>query len=175
MVRGRKKKVVSTDEDTGLNSNLCAESAQESESGIGPIDVHVGSRIYARRRLLQLSQKEMAERLGITFQQVQKYEKGVNRIGAGRLYSIATILGVDIDYFYGDVESDSFTMTPEYGNVSGAGFLAEDQVEQKFDPMYGTEATMLLKAFYSLPVKARTALLTMLTSLRDRDEASNEK
>lgn len=175
MVRGRKKKKTVMYEDADLNASLGVDLNQESESGIGPIDVHVGSRIYARRRLLQLSQKEMAERLGITFQQVQKYEKGVNRIGAGRLYSIASILGVDIDYFYGDVESDAFAMTPEYGNVDGVGFLAEDQVEQKFDPMFGSEATMLLKAFYSLPAKARTALLAMLTSLRDRDDVSNEK
>ena len=96
MARGRKRKADMTPEEAAI------------ESGIGPIDAHVGARICARRRLLQLSQKEMADRLGITFQQVQKYEKGVNRIGAGRLYSIATILGVSIDYFYDDMDMESF-------------------------------------------------------------------
>lgn len=160
MPRGRKRKSELLSNDMAI------------ESGIGPIDVHVGSRICARRRLLQLSQKEMADKLGITFQQVQKYEKGVNRIGAGRLYSIAQILGVDIDYFYGDVSAKNISDLPEYSKTFGIGFLEEDQIEQKFDPMYGTEATMLLKAFYALPAKARSALLIMLTSLRDKDDAN---
>ena len=106
MPRGRKKK-----------SEILSSDAVV-ESGIGPIDVHVGARIGARRKLLQLSQKELAERLGITFQQVQKYEKGVNRIGAGRLYSIATILGVGVDYFYDDVTTESYTKLPEYNQYT---------------------------------------------------------
>lgn len=162
MPRGRKRK------SENLNSDVVIDS------GIGPIDAHVGSRIAARRRLLQLSQKELADRLGITFQQVQKYEKGVNRIGAGRLYSIATILGVDIDYFYGDVVSGKFQRFSECGMSYNEGFLAEDRPEQQFDPMRGAEATMLLKAFYAMPSKARAALLTMLHSLRDRDETIND-
>ena len=89
MPRGRKK----------MNSEIQSDD-MVIESGLGPVDAYVGSRICARRRLLQLSQKQMAERLGVTFQQVQKYEKGVNRIGAGRLYSIAKILGVSISYFF---------------------------------------------------------------------------
>ena len=161
MPRGRKRKI---DALTGENV---------VESGIGPIDVHVGSRIGARRKLLQLSQKELAEKLGITFQQVQKYEKGVNRIGAGRLYSIATILGVDIDYFYADMDAESYAQLPEYSPVTGVGFLQEDQIESQFDPIDGAEATMLLKAFYALPPKARNSLLVMLTSLRERDDAGD--
>lgn len=162
MPRGRKRK------SEVLSSDAVVES------GIGPIDAHVGARIGARRKLLQLSQKELAERLGITFQQVQKYEKGVNRIGAGRLYSIATILGVDIDYFYDDVATESYTQLPEYNTVYGSGFLEEDRIDQQFDPLKGTEATMLLKAFYAMPSKARMALLAMLNSLRDRDEVSSD-
>ena len=162
MARGRKRKADMTPEEAAI------------ESGIGPIDAHVGSRISARRRLLQLSQKEMADRLGITFQQVQKYEKGVNRIGAGRLYSIATILGVSIDYFYDDMDMESFLKLPEYSKIYGATFLREDEVEQKFAPLEGAEATMLLKAYFALPPKARTALMTMLTSLRERTEINND-
>lgn len=162
MPRGRKRKV-----DTLTGENVV-------ESGIGPIDVHVGSRIGARRKLLQLSQKELADRLGITFQQVQKYEKGVNRIGAGRLYSIANILGVSIDYFYEDMDAESYAKLPEYNPMAGAGFLQEDQIEAQFDPIDGAEATMLLKAFYALPAKARTSLLIMLTSLRERDEGKED-
>ncbi|MCM1323577.1 MAG: helix-turn-helix domain-containing protein [Acetobacter sp.] len=144
------------------------------ESGIGPMDAHVGGRICARRRLLQLSQKEMADALGITFQQVQKYEKGVNRIGAGRLFNIAQLLGVDVDYFFDDVTADIYKQLPAYKRNYGTGLLQEDQIEQSFDPMGGAEATMLLKAFYSLPAKARNALLVMLTSLREKEDAIGE-
>jgi transcriptional regulator with XRE-family HTH domain len=65
-----------------------------------PVDAHVGNRMRLRRMIIGLSQEKMGEMLGLTFQQVQKYEKGVNRIGAGRLYQIADILSVPIAYFY---------------------------------------------------------------------------
>ena len=94
MPRGRKRKSEILGDETA------------NVSSIGPIDVHVGARFCARRNLLQLSQKQMAEKLGITFQQIQKYEKGVNRIGAGRLYTIASILGVDIDYFFDGISTE---------------------------------------------------------------------
>src|SRR4051812_42370866 len=65
----------------------------------GVVDEHVGSRIRARRLLVGLSQEKLADALGLTFQQVQKYEKGANRVGIGCLLQIAHILGVTIDYF----------------------------------------------------------------------------
>jgi transcriptional regulator with XRE-family HTH domain len=68
------------------------------------IDAHVGHRIRMRRMLLGMSQEKLGNLLGLTFQQVQKYERGVNRIGAGRLFEIARILGVKIEYFYEGIE-----------------------------------------------------------------------
>ncbi|HEX2725630.1 MAG TPA: helix-turn-helix domain-containing protein [Beijerinckiaceae bacterium] len=65
-----------------------------------PIDKHVGSRVRMRRMLVGMSQEKLGEALGLTFQQVQKYEKGTNRIGASRLHHIASILGVPIDFLY---------------------------------------------------------------------------
>jgi transcriptional regulator with XRE-family HTH domain len=65
-----------------------------------PIDAQVGHRVRLRRMLIGMSQEKLGELLGLTFQQVQKYEKGVNRIGAGRLFHVAQILGVPIEYFY---------------------------------------------------------------------------
>ena len=65
-----------------------------------PIDVQVGNRVRIRRMLIGMSQERLGDLLGLTFQQVQKYEKGVNRIGAGRLYEVARILNVPIDFFY---------------------------------------------------------------------------
>ena len=65
-----------------------------------PVDAHVGHRVRLRRMLVGMSQERLGELLGLTFQQVQKYEKGVNRIGAGRLYELAGILGVPVSFFY---------------------------------------------------------------------------
>jgi transcriptional regulator with XRE-family HTH domain len=65
-----------------------------------PIDIHVGSRVRLRRMILGMSQEKLGESLGLTFQQVQKYEKGVNRIGASRLFDLAQVLGVPVQFFY---------------------------------------------------------------------------
>ena len=65
-----------------------------------PIDVHVGSRVRLRRMLLGMSQEKLGEQLGLTFQQIQKYEKGINRIGASRLFDLAHVLGVPVQFFY---------------------------------------------------------------------------
>lgn len=65
-----------------------------------PIDKHVGSRVRMRRMMIGMSQEKLGEALGLTFQQVQKYEKGTNRIGASRLHQIASILGVQVEFFY---------------------------------------------------------------------------
>jgi transcriptional regulator with XRE-family HTH domain len=65
-----------------------------------PIDVQVGNRVRIRRMLIGMSQERLGDLLGLTFQQVQKYEKGVNRIGAGRLFEVSRILNVPIDFFY---------------------------------------------------------------------------
>ena len=68
-----------------------------------PIDVHVGNRVRMRRMLIGMSQERLGKELGLTFQQVQKYEKGTNRISASRLYRIAQILGVPVQYFFEDL------------------------------------------------------------------------
>ncbi len=71
-----------------------------------PIDVHVGNRVRLRRVMLGVSQEKLGEQLGLTFQQVQKYEKGANRIGASRLYKIAQALGVSVDFFFDELPEE---------------------------------------------------------------------
>lgn len=75
----------------------------EKESRPSPIDVHVGSRVRLRRTLLGMSQERLGEALGLTFQQVQKYERGVNRVGASRLFDISRVLDIPISYFFDDM------------------------------------------------------------------------
>jgi transcriptional regulator with XRE-family HTH domain len=73
------------------------------ESRPRPIDVHIGSRIRLRRTLLGMSQERLGEALGLTFQQVQKYESGVNRVSASRLFDLSRVLNVPIGFFFDDV------------------------------------------------------------------------
>jgi len=72
---------------------------EENKKKPNPIDTHVGGRIRLRRNMLGMSQEKLGENLGITFQQIQKYEKGTNRVGASRLQAIASILGVPVAFF----------------------------------------------------------------------------
>jgi len=78
------------------------DSDEKGSRRANPIDIHVGSRVRFRRMLLGMSQEKLGEKLGLTFQQVQKYEKGINRIGASRLYDLAQVLGVPVQFFYED-------------------------------------------------------------------------
>ena len=73
-----------------------------SDRGVpNPIDFHVGSRLRLRRTLLGMTLEQLGEAMGLTFQQVQKYERGSNRIGAGRLFDLARVLGVPVEFFFG--------------------------------------------------------------------------
>ena len=72
----------------------------EPKSGRHPVDIHVGNRVRVRRMMLKISQSELAETLGLTYQQVQKYEKGANRISASMLYAISNALTVEPAFFF---------------------------------------------------------------------------
>lgn len=72
-----------------------------------PIDIHVGSRVRLRRTLLGMSQEKLGEAIGLTFQQVQKYERGANRIGASRLFELSKVLDVPVSFFFDDMNSET--------------------------------------------------------------------
>ncbi len=109
-----------------------------------PIDVHVGSRIRLRRNMLDMSQEKLGEMLGITFQQIQKYEKGTNRVGASRLQAIASILTVPPAFFFEDA--------PDSQPLSEGGF-AEDAGSTTYvvDFLSSTEGLRLNRAFAKIP------------------------
>ncbi len=79
----------------------------KSKKSPNPIDAHVGTRVRLRRMMLDMSQTTLGEHLGITFQQIQKYEKGTNRIGASRLQAIARVLGVPVAFFFEDAPGNA--------------------------------------------------------------------
>lgn len=104
-----------------------------------PIDVHVGSRVRLRRMLLGMSQEKLGEHLGLTFQQIQKYEKGINRIGASRLFDLSRVLGVPVQFFYEEL--------PAGGGAQASG-LAERPAESYAVEFLGSrEGLELNKAF----------------------------
>jgi transcriptional regulator with XRE-family HTH domain len=116
-----------------------------------PIDKHVGARIRTRRMMLKMSQTALGGALGVTFQQVQKYEKGANRVGAGRLQAIAGVLQVPIEYFF----EDAPTVTRPGRNKEAT----PDYVSQ-FLAM--TDSVTLIKAFVRIkqpPLRHRFVLL----------------
>ena len=77
------------------------------KTGPHPVDIHVGKQLQAQRTLCGMSQSDLADKLGITFQQIQKYETGTNRTTAGRLWQASQILGVAIEYFFEGLDSES--------------------------------------------------------------------
>ncbi len=92
-----------------------AKSKQRFGRGTGkphPVDVHAGERVWQRRKLLGMTQTDLGDALGLTFQQVQKYESGVNRIGAGRLCDLARVLDVSIGYFFEDMPPEVAAISP---------------------------------------------------------------
>lgn len=112
-----------------------------------PVDIHVGERIRLRRTILRMSQEKLSEALGLTFQQIQKYERGANRVGASRLYDIAGVLDVNIQFFYDDMPEDVSGQAPRLR----AG-LADIKEHPTFssDPMLRKETLELVRAYYRI-------------------------
>ena len=100
-----------------------------------PIDVHVGDRIRRRRTLLGLSQEKLASLLGITFQQVQKYERGMNRIGASRLWDVAKVLDTEISYFYEEMDENTMLCSPRHYSLNPNNIYVPESGINEVDPM----------------------------------------
>lgn len=127
-----------------------------------PIDVHVGSRVRLRRMLLGISQEKLGERLGLTFQQVQKYEKGVNRIGASRLFDLSTVLAVPISFFYEDAPAAEARVQPIPGFAESASSTDSSILEF----LATREGLELNKAFSRITdAKTRRAILELVRAL----------
>ncbi|ABI66791.1 MULTISPECIES: helix-turn-helix domain-containing protein [Maricaulis] len=122
------------------------------------IDLHVGKRLRRRRRLLGLTQQQLAESVGIRFQQIQKYECGANRVSASRLFELAESLDVPVQYFYEGLSKRD--------EVNGDDTLAADVLSQK-------ETVDLIRAYYRLGERPRKRLLELAKSL-EPEEAAND-
>ncbi|MBE1236044.1 helix-turn-helix domain-containing protein [Phaeovibrio sulfidiphilus] len=110
-----------------------------------PVDVHVGNRVRLRRTLLGMSQERLGEALGLTFQQVQKYERGANRIGASRLWDLSRVLDVSMSYFFDEMDDDTIRHSPMIiAQVPSEPALPEA------DPMTRRETLELVRAYYRI-------------------------
>ena len=141
----------------------------EKESRPSPIDVHVGSRIRLRRTLLGMSQERLGEALGLTFQQVQKYERGVNRVGASRLFDLSRVLDVPISFFFDDMP-DSLANT--YGGQASrrAGGFSELQDGFADDALNRRETLELVRAYYRITDPAvRKKVFELIKSMGPAD------
>mgnify|MGYP004650171827 FL=1 len=119
-----------------------------------PVDVHVGNRIRLRRTILHITQQQMAEMLGLTFQQIQKYEKGMNRVGASRLWDISRVLEVPMGFFFEDMDEDVVKNSPRMLNKNQSEknyFFEEDRRSFDDDPMKRKETLELVRAYYKIP------------------------
>ena len=137
------------------------EDAPITKKAPNPIDRHVGSRVRMRRMLVGMSQEKLGEALGLTFQQVQKYEKGTNRIGASRLHRIASVLGVPVEFFYEGAP---------LGNATTTGF-AESSSTYVSDFLSTSEGVQLVKAFLAIKdPKVRRKVVELMAALASDED-----
>ena len=115
-----------------------------------PIDVHVGARIRVRRNLLGWSQEKLGSLLGLTFQQVQKYEKGLNRVSASRLWDFSTVLGIPVSFFFEDMDKNVAKQGPRMFSNREVVDLGEDVENFNDDPMRKKETLDMVKAYYKI-------------------------
>src|SRR5215470_2968702 len=113
-----------------------------------PIDVHVGGRVRLRRTLLGMSQEKLAEAIGLTFQQVQKYERGANRVGSSRLFDLARVLEVPIAYFFEDMEASVADKSPS--RLMGVSERRMPLYTADPDPLARRETLELVRAYYRI-------------------------
>ncbi|MGR3622918.1 helix-turn-helix domain-containing protein [Pseudophaeobacter sp.] len=117
-----------------------------------PVDVHVGKRIRHRRWLIGKTQQQLAEQVGIKFQQIQKYETGANRVSASRLWDISDALDVQVSFFFEGLE--------EEGKASGKSAVPDDLMGDK-------EALDLVRSYYAIPENQRRRLFELARVLSD--------
>jgi transcriptional regulator with XRE-family HTH domain len=138
------------------------EMDKENKKKPNPTDIHVGSRIRLRRNMLGMSQEKLGESLGITFQQIQKYEKGTNRVGASRLQAISNILGVPVSFLFEDA--------PGQPAAAGKGFAEDQSASFALDFCSSTEGLQLNRAFVKIQdPKVRRKVIDLVKALASDD------
>jgi transcriptional regulator with XRE-family HTH domain len=142
---------------------------RNSSRSPNPVDAHVGTRVRVRRMLLGMSQEKLGEQLGLTFQQVQKYEKGVNRIGASRLFDMAHVLNVPVQFFYDEMPAGTST------NAPAAGFAEQPTESYVVDFLSTREGLELNKAFVRIEdPKVRRSIVDMVRAMAGENQNGSD-
>lgn len=124
-----------------------------------PVDTHVGKRLRLRRSMLGMSQDHLGKEIGVTFQQIQKYERGVNRIGSSRLYDFSRILNVPVEYFFEDMNGQPL----EIEGDAKVGFAEKGAEKFKVENLDNKETLSLIKAYYRIEdVQVRKKILSLI-------------
>ena len=127
-----------------------------------PIDVHVGSRVRLRRTLLGMSQTALAEAVGLTFQQIQKYERGVNRVSSSRLVDLANALNVTISYFFDEMSAGVSAQSPSELMRKNR----RPDIDLEKDPLAKRETLEFVRAYYKIPdLRVRKQLFELTKSV----------
>ena len=146
--------------------------AEDKDGRSSPVDIHVGTRIRLRRTLLGMSQERLGDALGLTFQQVQKYERGVNRVGASRLFDLSRILDVPISFFYDNMaDQGGFVSSPAPSQRQVSGFAEAQAGFGSDEPANSRETLELVRAYYRITDPAiRKRVFELIKSMGPTEE-----
>ena len=145
-----------------MNSAAATQAGQVAKKVPNPIDRHVGSRVRMRRMMLGMSQEKLGDALGLTFQQVQKYEKGANRIGASRLQQISQILQVPVSFFFEGAPSQRSDRAEGFGEAPSPAYVS--------DFLATSDGLALTKAFVRIKdAKLRRRIVDLVEQIAGED------
>lgn len=133
------------DENTMVKNTRGRGRGRTASGKPNPVDIHVGARVRLRRTLLGMSQEKLGEAIGLTFQQVQKYERGANRVGASRLYDLSRVLEVPVSFFFDDMPDEISSKS-----VHERREMSESPDPFDNDPMNRRETLELVRAYYRI-------------------------
>lgn len=130
-----------------------------------PVDIYVGKRLRMRRTILGMSQESIGNAIGVTFQQIQKYERGINRMGSSRLYDFARLLGVPVSYFFEGYDEEN-------GGLAYASGLSEENPSSfEHEKLTSRETLEMMRAYYRITdPQVRKRVFELVKSLADKPE-----
>lgn len=144
---------------------------EKRKSHPDPVDVHVGARLRLRRNLLGMSQEQLAKACGLTFQQIQKYERGTNRMGSSRLFQFAKLLDVSISYFFDDVRTERASTSFSTGFAEREQAPLEGAVHSDNEMLHRRETLELIRAYYRIQDgKTRRKVYELIKSMGDAEQ-----
>ena len=150
-----------------FNANIDGNIKTEVSKQPDPVDIHVGKRIKLRRTMLKVSQDQLANEIGVTFQQIQKYESGHNRVSASRLFDISIFLGCHISYFFDDFENGLRLRQNKNASIDNN---SSPEKKTPSDPMLKTETLEIVRAYWKIQSDdLRKSIRNLLISLSKKD------